>query len=157
MPKTNDENMNDVGVSALPENIGEASIFPQIIMDVTPIQREAFEATSADPDGDMLRMQFPFLPINPPVGAVNAVVLVTATPTKELYFPPGAKLVRFAGVNEFYVNFKSGALKPTTDIQNGSAPILAPEGWYECSGVNSVSVYSATNGAVVTAEFYIQK
>ena len=125
-----------------------------------PMQADFLErgnnGSSWESDYDRIHIQFPFLPINPPVGAVNSVVVATGELEKTMNMPDGAQLVRFKSASNFYINFNGAATLPSGDVINGSGSILNPEGWYYCKNKKSVSVYSATNGARITAEFFIQ-
>ena len=79
---------------------------------------------------------------------VNAVTTGAATIT----VPTGAKFVNFSGSDNFYVNFTTTAVVPTTTVADGTTSILNPG----CRSVAGIATFSiiAPSSCIVTMEWY---
>lgn len=121
------------------------------------IERGFDGVSSWEADYEKLHIKFPFLQINPPVGAVNTGIFLSAGSLVEIRVPYGAKLVRFTSIGNIYVAH-TGANMSILDsnINDGTASCLNPLGWYYCGGKSSYSVFGTTANGRVFAEFYIQ-
>lgn len=103
---------------------------------------------------EQLHIKFPFLPINPINTACNQVYLPVAGNSETMQVPGNAHMVRFKSTGNFFVS-RMGAIKTLDDIQNGTAPLLNPEGWYLCAGVSSFSILADSDRCLVVGEFWI--
>lgn len=128
----------------LVKSITENFLAPQDVVNIDDIET-AFEK---------MHIKFPFLPINPPCNTRNQVYLESANDNVDMVVPGGALLMRLTGTG----NFLMGSIdvdRLTSNVQDGSAPVLNPEGWYYCQGKSSINIMALGDDLLVTAEFYI--
>jgi hypothetical protein len=82
--------------------------------------------------------------------------VLDATVAESITVPSWARYVLLAGTVDFWADFRTTAVTPAADIENGLSPILIPGGikeLREIDGVATISIVSAYT-CIATAEFY---
>jgi hypothetical protein len=110
---------------------------------------------------EMLRIQYPFIPIMPPPYQVATLVL-QANVARDFIVPVGAAMAMLRGNIEYYVSFAGSAQVPdlvnTADnvaLEQRPKSFYGPEGYpFYVGGTTSFSVISPFAGCVVTCQFY---
>jgi len=82
---------------------------------------------------------------------VNAVSLGVAS-AETTNVPDGAKFVRIKRTTDVFVNFDAAAAVPS-DVTNGTASILNPEGILNIDGVTYIGLISPA-ASIVTLEYF---
>ena len=85
-------------------------------------------------------------------GYVDAIKL-SASAAQTYTVPTSANFLRFTGTANFYVKIGGTATVPTVTTATGAASILNPT-LLSTGGSTSVSIISATDGAIITIESF---
>lgn len=89
-----------------------------------------------------------------PVSSNTQSKVLAASVAKTFTVPTGAKKVIFGFTNNTWVNCYTTAAVPAADITDGTSSELNPVSYLLSSDITSISVLSATAGAIAVAAFY---
>lgn len=100
-----------------------------------------------------LRAQHPYIPIFRYPDSVLAYAL-TANQAQEVVIPDGAKLIRFVGKGDYYVQRNGNAAVPTTtantDTKTTGAMYKPEFAFFSADELRSLSIITADAGVIVT-------
>lgn len=117
-------------------------------------QQDIVQLDDVETAFEKLHVKFPFLEVNPIVSSRNQVYMASANDNEDLVIPSSALLMRLKGSKDFLAG-NIDVTRVTSNIQDGTAPMVNPDGWYYCQGKSSISIMTLDDNCLVTAEFYL--
>ena len=116
-----------------------------------------FEDLHFDSKLAILRAENPYIPILKFPDAVLNFVM-TANVAQDVNIPSGAKLVRFAGSADYYVQRNGAAQVPTASLTGDLSTmgaLLKPEyAFFAAQEMGQLSIVAPTTGTIVTVHCY---
>lgn len=116
--------------------------------------RDTVAIDNIESNFERVHIKFPFLPVNPICSSNNQVYIASAYSNADLVVPNNAILMRLKGNRDFLMG-SCDVDRLTSNVQDGSAPVLNPDGWYYCGGKSSINIMSMSDDCLVTCEFYL--